>query len=230
MVWLWGWHVFYSVLKYKKRKVYSVHIVQKFYNKIKEIVPKNVEIHIQNEHFMNKTYGKNHQGIAFCVDQIPFWSLKQWINDFETLEKSVLVACDLLEDPQNLGSIIRTAKALGANGLLVTNRKCAPFNGALAKAASGALEILPIIKVVNLSQSLTILKDFGYRIYGLDHRGNAKFTKMNKSVIVLGQEGEGLRELTKKKCDDIIAIHTNQDFAVLNVSVSAGIILYELLK
>lgn len=231
MIYLWGWHVFNSVLTNKKRKIYKIEVLEKFYKQVLEIVKHlNIEILIKDERSMSRSYGKNHQGIAFLTDQIRFWTLKDWIKSMKHEKSSVLLACDSIEDPQNLGAIIRTSKALGATGLLVTDRKCAPFNGALAKAAAGALELLPIVKVVNLSQSLIVLKEFDYRIYGLDHRGVSNYIKSDRSVLVLGQEGNGLRELTRKNCDDIISIHTVKDFSVLNVSVSAAIILYEFLK
>jgi len=228
MLWLWGWHVFKSVLEHKKRKIYKINILKNHYEKVIELTKHlNIEISIVNNHYMNLHYGTSHQGIALKVEQITMYSLKDWLEIQSNKEKVVLVASDLLEDPYNLGAIIRTGAALGADGLLITKKKSVPINGAVAKAAAGALEILPIIQVSNLACALTSLKEFQYKVYGLDHRGKVIFNVHKKSVIILGQEGAGLRELTKKRCDDIISIHTKTNFSVLNVSVTAGIILHE---
>lgn len=228
MVWVWGWHVFISVLEHKKRKIYKINTLKNHYQKVIEITKNlNIEISIVDNYYMNLHYGTSHQGIALKVDQIIMYSLTNWLDMQYKKEKVVLIACDLLEDPYNLGAIIRTGAALGADGLLITKKKSAPINGAVAKAAAGALEILPIIQVSNLACALTTLKEFNYKVYGLDHRGETVYDVHKKSVVVLGQEGSGLRELTKKRCNDIISIHTKTDFSVLNVSVTAGIILHE---
>lgn len=223
MIWVWGWHVFEAILKNKSRKIFKIQILPKYEKKIMEFNLKSIPIEKVDQKYLDKFYGKNHQGIALQVSQIKFLTLKEWID--KQNENSLLVACDLLEDPHNLGAIIRTARALGVDGVLVTERKSAPFNGSLVKATAGALESFDVISVVNLANSLDVLKKFGYIIYGLDHRGVSNWKPNKKNVLVLGQEGNGLRSLTKQKCDSIISIQTKDDFSVLNVSVAAGIII-----
>lgn len=228
--WVWGWHVFESVLNYSSRQIFKIQVLRQHIQKLNAVLKDkwDIPIEIVDRKYLDSLYGRNHQGIALQVSQIKFLTLKEWVK--KQSSSSLLVVCDLLEDSQNLGAIIRTSKALGANGLLVTNNKSAPFNGYLAKAAAGALECFDIIEVVNLASSLENLKSYGYTIYGLDHRGQSAWTSKKRSVIVLGQEGSGLRSLTKKKCDHIISIYTQKDFAVLNVSVAAGIIIAKFME
>lgn len=229
MIWVWGWHVFEAIINNKSRKIFKVQILKKYEEKALDILG-NIDplIEIVDQRYLDKNYGNNHQGIAMQVSQIEFLSLKDWVK--KQGKKSFLVACDLLEDTHNLGAIIRTSRALGANGILVTKKKTAPFNGHLVKATAGGLESFDVVQVANLANSLDFLKEEGYTIYGLDHRGSSEWKPQDRSVVVLGQEGNGMRTLTKKKCDVIISIHTQRDFSVLNVSVAAGIIISKFLE
>ncbi|WP_342262209.1 23S rRNA (guanosine(2251)-2'-O)-methyltransferase RlmB [Alphaproteobacteria bacterium endosymbiont of Tiliacea citrago] len=232
MLWVWGWHVLESITKNRSRKIFKIQLLMQNKEKVENLLRNSqnfqkTQIEIVDNNFLNKKYGSQHQGIAMQVSQINFFSLKDWTNKQE--RKSFLIACDLLNDPHNLGAIIRTCKALGANGILVTNNKSAPFNGALVKATAGALESFDVIMVTNLATSLMFLKKEGFIIYGLDHRGESHWEKADRSVVVVGQEGAGLRDLTKKRCDYTIRIRTKEDFSVLNVSVASGIIVSKFL-
>jgi len=225
-IWLWGWHVLTSIIENNSRKIKKILILEKHYEKVKKII-NNVQIEFASENTLNKMFGLNHQGVAIYVEQIKFWELNEWIE--KQNHKSFLIACDLIEDPHNLGAIIRTGAAFGANGLLITKKKSAPFLGSLAKSAAGGLEFLDIIQVSNLVNSLQKLQQNNFHVYGLDERGNNIWNKKDKCVLVLGQEGNGLRQLTKKTCDDTISINTKKNFGVLNVSVAAGIAISRLL-
>lgn len=229
MIWIWGWHVLEAIIKNRSRKIFRIQTLKKYEEKIFDILgDMYTSIEIVDKNHLDINYGKNHQGIAMQVSQINFLLLKDWLK--KQGEKSVLIACDLLEDTHNLGAIIRTSRALGASGILVTKKKTAPFNGHLVKATAGGLESFDVIQVGNLATSLDFLRESGYTIYGLDHRGSKEWKVQDRSVIVLGQEGNGMRYLTKKKCDSIISIHTQKDFSVLNVSVAAGIIISKFLE
>lgn len=228
-IWLYGWHVFESVVNSNSRKIKKIVTTEKNLIKIEKYLKgKNIDVEITNLNSINRFFGHNeHQGIAFLTEQIRFFSLKEWISTQKN--SSFLIASDLIQDCHNLGAIIRTAKAFDVSGLLVVNKNSAPFNAALAKSAAGALENFPIIEVSNLSTSLNVLKDNGYKVYGLDQNGKSEWKKSEKIVLVLGQEGSGLRDLTKKTCDDIISINTSENFQVLNVSIASAIAIYEFL-
>jgi 23S rRNA (guanosine2251-2'-O)-methyltransferase len=134
-----------------------------------------------------------------------------------------------VEDPHNLGAIIRTAHAAGAGAVMIAERRAAGLTETVAKAAAGALEHLPVVRVVNISQTLRSLKDRGYFIYGLDERGELAYDAVEwpeKTVIVMGAEGKGLHELVKKNCDALVRIPMAGKIASLNVSVATGIVLF----
>lgn len=153
---------------------------------------------------------------------------------YATLEEipataDLLLVLDGVEDPHNLGAIIRTAHAAGAGALLLAERRAAGLTETVAKAAAGALEHLPVVRVVNINQTLRSLKDQGYFIYGLDERGETPYDAVNwpeKTVIVMGGEGKGLHDLVKKNCDSLLRIPMAGKIASLNVSVATGIVLF----
>ena len=206
-VWIWGNHATKSLIKNRKRKIIKARML---YTKLEEygkLIEKN-KIEIVERKILDQMFGQQHQGIAIVAEQLEFLSLEDWLKKQE--QKSLLIACDLIEDPHNLGAIIRTATAFGANGLLVTKTKTAPFEGVLAKSAAGALELLPIIKVSNLACALTRLKKEDFYILGLDENGESNWPIVSRKVLVLGQEGSGLRQLTKRTCDAIISIDTKK--------------------
>lgn len=142
----------------------------------------------------------------------------------------LLVILDGVEDPHNLGAIVRTAHAAGAAAVVIAERRAAGLTETVAKAAAGALEYLPVVRVVNIAKSLETLKGLGFWIYGLDERGSASYaqTEYNApTAFVLGGEGAGLHQNTKKHCDVLIRIPMAGAISSLNVSVAAGIVLFE---
>jgi len=145
----------------------------------------------------------------------------------------LIVILDSVMDPQNLGSIIRTAHCLGANGIIIPENRAAQVTAAVNKASAGSVQQLPVARVVNLAQSLDYLKDKGFWIFGADAHDGSSLQNMdfNCSVaLVLGGEEKGIRPLLKKKCDFLINIPMAGSFDSLNVSVAGGIILYEVCR
>jgi 23S rRNA (guanosine2251-2'-O)-methyltransferase len=141
----------------------------------------------------------------------------------------LIVALDGVEDPHNLGAIIRTVHAAGAGGVVITERRAAGLTDVVAKAAAGALEHTPVVRVTNINQTLRSLKEAGYFIYGIDERGEADYSQVDwaeRTVIVMGAEGKGLHDLVKKNCDLLVRIPMAGKIASLNVSVAAGVILF----
>lgn len=143
---------------------------------------------------------------------------------------SLLIVLDGVEDPHNLGAIIRTAHAAGASAVIVPDRRAAGLTETVAKAAAGALEHLPVVRVGNVNQTLEDLKKRGFWIYGLDERGGELYTATDfaaPTVFVMGGEGRGLHELVKKHCDALVRIPMSGAIASLNVSVATGVVLFE---
>lgn len=167
---------------------------------------------------------KSHQGI------VALGSEKKYANLEDVAPHAALiVVLDGVEDPHNLGAIIRTAHAAGAGAVVVSERRAAGLTETVAKAAAGALEHLPVVRATNISQTLRALKDMGYFIYGLDERGETTYDKVNfadHSAIVMGGEGKGLHDLVKRNCDMLLKIPMAGKIASLNVSVAAGIALF----
>ena len=142
----------------------------------------------------------------------------------------MLVVLDGVEDPHNLGAVIRTAHAAGAAAVVIPERRAAGITDVVAKAAAGALEYLPVVRAGNLNRVLEELKRRGYWIYGLDERGGETYDEVNYSepaALVLGAEGSGLHELVRKHCDVLVRIPMAGKIPSLNVSVAAGIVLFE---
>lgn len=142
----------------------------------------------------------------------------------------MLVILDGVEDPHNLGAIIRTAHAAGADGVVVPERRAAGLTETVAKSAAGALEHMPIARVSNINRALEDLRKRGFWIYGLDERGAQNYDRVDYAMpaaLVLGGEGKGLHELVRKHCDVVVRIPMAGKISSLNVSVAAGIVLFD---
>jgi 23S rRNA (guanosine2251-2'-O)-methyltransferase len=140
------------------------------------------------------------------------------------------VILDGVEDPHNLGAIIRTAHAAGAGGVVVPERRATGLTDVVAKAAAGALEYLPVVRAGNINRAVEQLKKAGYWIYGLDERGSEDYHLVeynSPTALVFGGEGKGLHELVRKHCDVLVRIPMEGHIPSLNVSVAAGIVLFE---
>jgi len=151
--------------------------------------------------------------------------------DFEAaISSPLVVVLDGVEDPHNLGAIIRTAHAAGAGAMIIPERRAAGVTDVVAKAAAGALEYLPITRVTNINRALEELKEKGYWIYGLDERGTETYDQVDyaaPTAFVLGGEGKGLHEQVRKHCDILVRIPMAGKISSLNVSVAAGVVLFE---
>ena len=167
---------------------------------------------------------KSHQGVVALGAEKKYAQLE----DIAPAARLVVVL-DGVEDPHNLGAIIRTAHAAGADAVIVAERRAAGLTETVAKAAAGALEYLPVVQVVNINQTLRSLKSEGYFIYGLDEKGAVTYDAVDwpeRTVIVMGAEGKGLHDLVKRNCDALVRIPMAGKIASLNVSVAAGIVLF----
>jgi 23S rRNA (guanosine2251-2'-O)-methyltransferase len=147
--------------------------------------------------------------------------------------KGLIVLLDGVEDPHNLGAIIRTALAAGAHGVVIPERRAAGLTDTVERASAGALSHLPVAKVTNLVRTMEELKEAGYWLIGLDESADKSYTEADYTSpvgIVLGGEGKGLHELTRKRCDFVVSLPTKGPVKSLNVSVAAGVVLFEVLR
>ncbi|MCX6622273.1 MAG: 23S rRNA (guanosine(2251)-2'-O)-methyltransferase RlmB [Acidobacteria bacterium] len=142
----------------------------------------------------------------------------------------LLVLLDGVEDPHNLGAVIRTAHAAGASAVLIPERRAVGLTETVVKAAAGAVEYLAVVRIGNVSQTIEKLKQAGYWVYGLDERGTENYDQVaftRPTLLVLGGEGHGLHEQVRKHCDVLVRIPMSGAVSSLNVSVAAGVVLFE---
>jgi len=166
-----------------------------------------------------------HQGVIALGAAQKYLSLHQISADAK-----MLVFLDGVEDPHNLGAIVRTAHAAGADAIVIPERRAAGLTDVVAKAAAGALEHLPVVRVGNLNRALDEVKDQGYTVYGVDERGPVDYDRAeykSPAALVLGGEGKGLHDMVRKRCDAVLRIPMAGKISSLNVSVAAGIVLFD---
>ena len=180
------------------------------------------------------TGGSVHQGIALqtaAADTIDLESLIEGCSDLG--EPPLLLALDGVTDPHNLGAVVRSAEAMGAHGVVLPQRRSAGLTGSAAKVAAGALEHLPVARVVNLNRSLEKLKDAGYRVIGLAGEGDVTLPDVDLSgplVLVTGSEDQGLSLLTRRHCDQLVRIPLRGVTPSLNASVATALCVYEVAR
>lgn len=180
------------------------------------------------------THGANHQGVAAQVAPYKYIELGELIQKAKAVtEHPVIIAADGITDPHNLGAIIRTAEAIGVQGLVIPQRRAVGITSTVTKVAAGALETFPVARVVNLTRALEELKDVGFWIYGAAANASQPVDTVrfdSPVVLVIGAEGEGLSLLTQRCCDALVSIPLQGNTPSLNASVATGMILYEIYR
>ena len=236
---IFGFHAVKAALKNTKRIHQKLTISSNLQGKFKNLEHKlNKIIIIPNKKF-SKIYGneKNHQGIILQTSKLEQPSIDDVIIKSKEKQAELVIMLDQVTDPQNIGSIMRSCALFNCNTILVSKNNSPNITSSMAKTASGALEIVNYIKVTNLSRTIQKFKKNNFWIIGFDNLTNysnnmTKFPK--KCLLVFGAEGKGLRNLTKKECDQIIKIPINSDnqygIESLNVSNACTIALYEHFK
>lgn len=191
---------------------------------IKEISPQKLDYYCG---------GANHQGVAVMFASQEYATVEDMFALAETRgEKPFLIICDEIEDPHNLGAIIRTAEATGVHGVIIPERRSASLNATVAKAACGALEYVPVARVTNIANTIDALKQRGVWVFGADMDGD-DYTRTDfdtPCALVIGNEGKGIGALTAKKCDAVISLPMHGKINSLNASVAAGILMYEVVR
>jgi 23S rRNA (guanosine2251-2'-O)-methyltransferase len=175
--------------------------------------------------------GLRHQGIIAVVSARPLLTMESLLEDAR--DPAAVILLDGVEDPRNLGAILRTAEAAGVDGVLLPERHSAPLSETVARSSAGALEHVRIARIGNAAQTLESLKERGYWVIGFDALGSDRWDAVDyrrSVVLVLGGEGRGMRRLVRERCDQVVSIPLFGHVGSLNVSVAAGIALYELVR
>jgi len=196
----------------------------------------NVPFKYSSKNNISKLTGsKNHQGIAAKIPDFKYTDISILVKKAKVKEKNILfLILDHIQDPQNLGAIIRSANVLGVDGVIIPKDRSASVTPSVIKASSGATNYVPIVKVVNLSRTIRELKDVGLWVVGADVNSKRflqddDFRNMNLALVI-GNEGKGLSKLIKNQCDFLVTIPNYGNIDSLNASVAAGIMIYECIR
>jgi len=230
--WLWGWHAVVAALANPRRAAPRRLLATEDRAKtLTDRFGRIATLEIVEAALVGKPLpaGASHQGVALKIDPLESVPIEELGED----ASGMLVMLDHLTDPQNVGAIFRSAAAFGARGIILQDRHAPALTGALAKAAVGAVDVLPFARVTNLSRALEKLADLGWRAVGLDGAATETLEAAldpSPTVLVMGSEGEGLRRLVSEHCDVLAKIPMPGGFDSLNVSAAAAVALYELSK
>ncbi len=248
-LWFYGRHAVEAALKNPRRTCHQLLATDEALERLSgEARGKAHDIQRVDRADLDKKLGEHtvHQGLALAVAPLPSLSLEKVAGpsagadsspaaDAETVtsrsDSATILVLDRINDPHNLGAILRSAVAFGVRAVVVPARQSAELGGATAKAASGALDLIPIVEVTNLARSLDALKNMGYWRAGLDGSATQRLDEaphFEKLALVLGAEGTGIRRLVAEHCDLMLQLPISNHMESLNVSVACGIALYAL--
>ncbi|EKN62701.1 rRNA methylase, putative, group 3 [Schinkia azotoformans MEV2011] len=183
---------------------------------------------------LDHTVSGNHQGVAASVAAYQYAEIEDLFNKAAAKnEDPFFLILDEIEDPHNLGSILRTADAAGIHGVIIPKRRAVGLTAAVAKASTGAIEHVPVARVTNLARTMEELKEKGIWIIGTDAKGKQDFRQMDAKMplaIVIGSEGKGIGRLISEKCDFLIRLPMVGKVTSLNASVAASLLMYEVYR
>lgn len=240
-LWLYGWHACLAALDNPQRRCRQLLLagtpdadqqaaLNALYDRHDLSLPESQSVD-RDEMSERLPPGAVHQGIALHADPLPPKDLEDVLEPLPP-GRQVIVALDQVSDPHNVGAILRSAAVFGGAAVLNTERHAPAETGTLAKSASGGLESVPYIQVINLARSLDRLKEAGFWVFGLASEAPATLPEAElpeKLVLCLGAEGPGLRRLTRERCDLLVRLPAPGALQDLNVSNAAAVALYELL-
>ena len=230
-----GVHAVYEALVSQRTPIERIHIARDVRSsKLKEILDLASQRHLpvrkeERSVLDRMVEGAVHQGIVAVTGALAY-------AEFDVLfkqEKPIVVVLDGVEDPHNLGAVIRTAEACKVSGIVVPERHSAPLSATVVKASAGASVYLPVVRVKNLVAGIGTLQERGLWVVGVDTAGTQDWTEFDYTspvALVLGGEHRGLRRLVREHCDVLVRLPMLGNIASLNISVAAGVILYEVLR
>jgi 23S rRNA (guanosine2251-2'-O)-methyltransferase len=228
-MYVYGKNVANEILKNNKI-IQKVYLYKQFKDEeiISALQKKNIDIKYVEKFELDKLANGNHQGVILKVPDYKYYDVDELITN----EDALLVILDHLEDPHNLGAIIRTCEAAGVDGIIIPKDRSVEVNSTVMKVSAGALENIKISMVTNLSNIIKDLKKQGFWIVGTDMDGTSydKIDYKGKIGIVIGNEGSGMSRLVKESCDFIASIPMRGKINSLNASVATAIVIYEAIK
>ena len=229
VMWLYGKHAVKAALNNPKREVLRLVALEK----CQDLECGKAKLEIVDKNFFTTTFGKDaiHQGCALQVKKLSDTYIEDIIEDDN--DSRPIVFLDQVTDPQNIGSILRASAVFGARAVVVADDNSPEITASIAKTASGAVELVPLVRVTNLVQTIKMLKKSGFWCVGLDERGNKKIQELSlkgKYIFVIGSEGSGMRRLTREECDFLVQLPSYSEFSTLNAAQAATVTLYEFLR
>ena len=236
-VWLYGTHAVAAALGNPARRLRRLVITEEARASLaaERPLPWPIQPEISAREKIDQLLGARqgsgivHQGVALLTDQLATPALLDALK-----RPGPILVLDQISDPRNIGALMRTAQAFGASMVIAQERNAPEETGALAKVASGALELIPLLRIVNISRALIVLKSADVWVVGLDgaspNRLNGESFAGRRVALVLGSEGEGMRRLTRETCDEIAALGMPGGMESLNVSAAGAVALYELTR
>ncbi len=237
---LFGINTLLEALRSGTRDFDKVYIARGLHGKgVDELIrlcrSKNIVIHYEGRDAIDRLSGTTkNQGVFGVAAAKGYASVEDIINVSRMRnEHPFILILDGVEDPRNLGALIRTAEGAGVHGIIIPKHRATGLTDIVARTSAGAIEYMPVAKVTNITQTIGYLKEQGVWIYGLDMDGKKEYDKASYNTplaIVIGGEGRGIRELVRKACDEIVRIPLSGKVSSLNVSVAAGVILFEIAK
>jgi 23S rRNA (guanosine2251-2'-O)-methyltransferase len=231
---LWGVHAVRAALANPARRCRRLLVTTQGRESVADILPATLAVEILDRQALDALLPDAvHQGVALETEPLAEPDLEDVLESVPAAAPLLLVVLDQVTDPHNVGAILRSAAAFGAAALIVQDRHSPPVSGTLAKAASGGIEIVPIVRVTNLARALDRLRDSGLFCLGFDSEAECDLHAIEpgeRVALVMGAEGPGLRRLTRERCDMMAKLPTQDPVASLNVSNAAAIALYDMAR
>lgn len=236
---IWGRHAVISMLEGDRpvNKIWLLRSLEKdsLFAQVRRLAkPKGATVQLTERGKLDAlVQGENHQGVVASVATHAYTELSEIIEKAKEQPNPLIVLLDGVEDPHNLGAIIRSAECAGAHGVVIPQRRSASLTGVVEKTAAGALEHMPIARVVNLPRAIEELKEAGFWVVGAEASGDRWIYDVDLKgaiAIVIGGEGQGMHRLVAEKCDFVAKLPLLGKTTSLNASVAAGVVLYETVR
>ncbi len=216
------------------REIFKAYVMEDTNGDIIKLLKSKVNnVIFLNKHEFKKMFLGNHQGIVLEVQDYRTYNLKEFLEDLNLENNPLLIMLDGITDPHNFGAIIRSAEAGGVSGIIIPKNRSVSVNGTVVKVSSGAIEHIKVIEVTNLRNAIEELKQKGFWAVGTEINAEKSYTEIDVTtplLLVIGSEGKGISSLIKKTVDYNVKIDMAGKINSLNASVSAGILIFEVLR
>lgn len=230
---IYGRNVIVSRIK-EAKDIEEIYMLESFKDKsiLKMIFETKIKVFFCKKAKLDKLAGNEfHQGIVAKVHTYDYYDFDSLIDDLKNKEDALIVMLDGIEDPHNLGAIIRSSEAIGVDGIVVPRHGSCPLNSTVAKSSTGAIENVKVSEVTNLSSSIKKLKDNGYWVVGAEANNSIDYREVDykgKIVLIVGSEGKGISRLVIDNCDYKVKLPMVGKVNSLNVSVACAVLLYQI--